>query len=59
MARKTLALLALLGFALSGGAAMAAGGCSGFHVGTETKQTVASADGEGSTPIVLPTPKDG
>jgi hypothetical protein len=57
MTRSVLALAAMLGFAISSGAAF---GCPahGEHVGI-SKQTVASADGQ-SKPIVLPTPqKDG
>jgi len=58
MIRSALALAALLGLAIGSGAAYAA--CSdSMHVGTKTKQTVASADGQ-STPVVKPTTeKDG
>lgn len=58
MARKTLVLLASVGFALSSGVALAAGDCGSFHVNTSSKQTVASAD-QDSTPVVVPKPKDG
>lgn len=58
MRDRTLALLALLAFAMSGGAAFAAGGCGSQMVHTD-KQTVATADGDGSTKIEVPTPKGG
>ena len=58
MIRSALALAALLGLAISNGAAYAA--CSdSMHVST-SKQTVASADGKSSTPVVVPSSgKDG
>lgn len=55
----TLALLALLAFAMSGGVALAGGsGCGSQLVHTD-KQTVATADGDGSTQIAVPEPKGG
>jgi hypothetical protein len=58
MIRSALALAALLGLAIRSVTAYAA--CSdSMHVST-SKQTVASADGKSSTPVVVPTPgKDG
>jgi hypothetical protein len=58
MIRSALALAALLGLAISSGVAYAA--CSdAMHVST-SKQTVASADGKSSPPIVTPSSgKDG
>ena len=58
MIRSALALAALLGLAVSSGAAVAAS-TDRIHVSTG-KQTVASADGKSSTPVVVPsTGKDG
>ena len=59
MIRSGLTLAALLGRALGRGAAYAA--CSDSHqVVSTSKQTVASADGQQSKPVVLPTTqKDG
>ena len=52
MIRSALAVAALLGLAISSGAAYA--GCTdSMHVST-SKQTVASADGKSSQPIVVP-----
>jgi hypothetical protein len=58
MIRSALALAALLGLAISSVTAYAA--CSdSMHV-SKSKQTVASADGKSSTPVVVPTTgKDG
>jgi ABC-type oligopeptide transport system substrate-binding subunit len=58
MIRSALALAALLGLAISSGAAYAA--CSdSMHV-SKSKQTVASADGKSSQPVVAPSSgKDG
>lgn len=53
----TLALLALLAFVLSSGVALAAGNC-GSQVVDSGKQTVATADGDGSTQTVV-TPRQG
>lgn len=58
MRHGTLALLALLAFALSGGVALAAGNCGSQTVDTG-KQTVATAEGGGSTQIAVPEPKGG
>ena len=58
MSPRTLALLTALGFAASSGVALAGGGdCGSYHVDA-TKQTVASS-GQSSTPVVVPTRKDG
>ena len=59
MIRSGLTLAALLGLALGSGAAYAA--CSDSHqVVSTSKQTVASADGQQSKPVVRPTTeKDG
>ena len=58
MIRSGLALAALLGLALGSGAAYAA--CTDSHQVSTSKQTVASADGQQSKPVVLPTTqKDG
>jgi hypothetical protein len=53
MIRSALALAALLGLAISSGAAYA---CPYMDVVSSGKQTVASADGQ-SKPVVLPTTK--
>lgn len=59
MIRSALALAALLALTAGSGAALAGGGCDSLHVG-KIKQTVASVDGQSSTPVVVPTtPKDG
>lgn len=46
---RTLTLLAVVAFGLSSGVAFAAGDCGGYHVST-SKTTVASVDGQTSTP---------
>jgi hypothetical protein len=50
-----LGLLALFGVAVSGSVALA--DCAGHVVKTADPTTVASTDG--STPVVVPTPRDG
>ena len=54
MMRSALALAALLGLAISSGAAYA---CPSMDTASTGKQTVASADGQQSKPVALPTPK--
>lgn len=52
-----LGLMALFAVAASSGLAFAGSGCSSQFVKTKAPATVASADG--STPIVVPTSRDG
>ena len=57
MMRSILALAALLGFAVASSTAFAT--CSEMHV-SKDKQTVASADGKSSKPVIVPSSqKDG
>lgn len=53
----TLGLLALFAVAASSGVALAGSDCSSQFVKTKASTSVASADG--STPIVVPTSRDG
>lgn len=58
MIRSALALAAVLGLAISSGAAYA--GCSdSMHVDTSSKQTVASNDSQQSKPVLPTKQKDG
>jgi hypothetical protein len=52
-----LGLLALFAVAISSGVAFAGSGCSSELVKTTVPTTIASTDG--STPIVVPTSRDG
>jgi hypothetical protein len=51
MTRSFLALAALLALAVSSGAALA---CSDSYQANMSKQTVASNDGQSSTPYIVP-----
>lgn len=56
---RTLALLAAVAFGASSSVAFAAGDCGGYHVST-SKTTIASVDGQTSTPstpTTVPAPR--